>query len=40
MNQAAFDKQTELLDLMFAFAPEKDRAAIRGENALRLFHWV
>lgn len=40
MNRAAFDQQSKLLDSMFDFAPVSARAAIRGANALRLFHWA
>ncbi len=37
MNLAEFDRRVALLDRMFAFLPEVDRARIRGENAVRLF---
>ena len=34
---ADFEQNAALLDRMFDFAPETERAAIRGENAARLF---
>jgi predicted TIM-barrel fold metal-dependent hydrolase len=36
---AEFERQAELLDRLFGFAPEAERAAIRGANAARLFGW-
>lgn len=38
-TMAGFERQAELLDRMFAFAPEAERARIRGGNAARLFGW-
>jgi predicted TIM-barrel fold metal-dependent hydrolase len=38
-DQASFEKQVELFDVMFAFATEDDREKIRGRNALKLFKW-
>lgn len=38
-NMADFDRQAKLLDLMFDFAPESERARIRGANAVRLFRF-
>jgi predicted TIM-barrel fold metal-dependent hydrolase len=35
-----FERQTRLFDLMFDFAPETDRAKIRGLNATKLYGWV
>ncbi|MEK7408208.1 MAG: amidohydrolase family protein [Acidobacteriota bacterium] len=37
MSMADFEKQAALLDQMFEFASEADRARIRGGNAVRLF---
>jgi predicted TIM-barrel fold metal-dependent hydrolase len=37
MNMAEFDRQTALFDQMFDYAPESDRAKIRGLNAMKLF---
>jgi predicted TIM-barrel fold metal-dependent hydrolase len=34
-----FDRQVRLLDEMFDFASEADRTAIRGANAMKLFHF-
>jgi predicted TIM-barrel fold metal-dependent hydrolase len=39
-DRAGFEKETDLLDVMFDFAKESDRAKIRGANALKLFKWV
>ena len=39
MNMADFEKASDLLDQMFDFAPESDRAKIRGVNAMRLFSF-
>ncbi|MGH9661703.1 MAG: amidohydrolase family protein [Bryobacteraceae bacterium] len=36
-NMAEFEKAAALIDRMFDFAPEADRAKIRGENAAKLF---
>jgi predicted TIM-barrel fold metal-dependent hydrolase len=37
MNMPDFEKASALLDLMFDYAPESDRAKIRGGNAMALF---
>jgi hypothetical protein len=37
MNMAAFEKETALFNQMFDYAPESDRAKIRGLNAMKLF---
>jgi predicted TIM-barrel fold metal-dependent hydrolase len=37
MDMTEFDKQAALLDEMFDFAGETERANIRGLNATRLF---
>jgi predicted TIM-barrel fold metal-dependent hydrolase len=39
MNMAEFEKQSALLDLMFDYAPESDRAKIRGLTAMKLFRF-
>jgi predicted TIM-barrel fold metal-dependent hydrolase len=39
MNMPNFGKASELLDQMFDFAPEADRARIRGLNAMELFKF-
>ncbi|HVW87790.1 MAG TPA: amidohydrolase family protein [Bryobacteraceae bacterium] len=39
-DRAGFDKEVELLDLMFDFASEEDKEKIRGRNALKLFKWT
>lgn len=36
---AEFERQSAMLDQMFAFAPEAERSLIRGGNAIRLFGW-
>lgn len=38
-DQASFEKQAELFDVMFEFVSEDDREKIRGRNALKLFKW-
>ena len=38
-NFSEFQKQMRLFDIMFDFASARDRAAIRGGNALALFRW-
>ena len=35
----AVEKQTQLLDIMFDFASETDRAKIRGLTAMKLFRF-
>jgi hypothetical protein len=37
MNMPDFERASALLDLMFDYAPESDRAKIRGGNAMALF---
>ena len=37
MNIADFEKASALLDRMFDYASESDRAKIRGLNAMKLF---
>jgi len=37
MSMPAFEKATALIDNVFDFAPESDRAKIRGGNAMRVF---
>jgi predicted TIM-barrel fold metal-dependent hydrolase len=37
MDMAEFEKQAALLDMMFDFASEQDRAKIRGLNAVQLY---
>jgi predicted TIM-barrel fold metal-dependent hydrolase len=39
MDLPAFDKEAALLDLMFDYASESDRAKIRGLNAMKLFRF-
>ena len=39
MTMAAFEKQAALLDRIFDYASESDRAKIRGLNAMKLFHF-
>jgi hypothetical protein len=39
MNIAEFEKQSALFDLMFDYAPEPDRAKIRGLSAMKLFRF-
>ena len=39
MNMEDFDKQARLLDSLFEFASEGDRAKIRGANAMKLFRF-
>jgi hypothetical protein len=34
-----FEKQSQMLEQMFAFAAEGERARIRGENAMKLFRF-
>ena len=36
-RMAAFEKATALIDQVFDFAPEPERAKIRGGNAMKLF---
>ena len=36
-DMAEFERQVRLLDELFEFAPESDRAKIRGLTAMRLF---
>ena len=38
-DRAGFDKEIDLLDAMFDFAPEEDKEKIRGLNALKVFKW-
>jgi predicted TIM-barrel fold metal-dependent hydrolase len=40
MNMGDFEKQAALLDQMFDFASETDRAKIRGLNARQLYRFV
>jgi predicted TIM-barrel fold metal-dependent hydrolase len=37
---ASVDKSAELLDIMFDYAPESDRAKIRGLTAQKLFGFT
>jgi hypothetical protein len=37
MSMPAFEKAIALIDNVFDFAPESDRAKIRGQNAMRVF---
>jgi L-fuconolactonase len=39
-DQAGFDREVALFDMMFDFAAEEDRRRIRGLNALKLFKWT
>jgi hypothetical protein len=39
MSIPAFEKATALIDEVFDFAPESDRAKIRGLNAMRVFRF-
>jgi len=39
MKPPDFEKQAALLDRMFEYAPEPERAKIRGLTALKLFHF-
>ena len=39
MTPEAFEKQAALLDQIFDYASESDRAKIRGLNAMKLFHF-
>jgi len=39
MNMAEFEKQSALFELMFDYAPESDRAKIRGLTAMKLFRF-
>ncbi len=39
MNMPQFQQQIEVFEQMFAFAPEADRARIRGLNAKQLYHF-
>jgi predicted TIM-barrel fold metal-dependent hydrolase len=39
-NMANFEKNVELLDIMFDFAPESERAKIRGLTAKKLFRFA
>ena len=39
MNMTEFEKASALLDQMFDYASESDRAKIRGLNAMRLFQF-
>jgi predicted TIM-barrel fold metal-dependent hydrolase len=39
MSMPAFEKATALIDQVFDFAPESDRAKIRGLNAMRVFRF-
>jgi len=39
MDAQQFQQQSALFEEMFAFAPEADRAKIRGLNAMRLFKF-
>jgi L-fuconolactonase len=39
-NMQAFEQQLALIDEMFDFAPEPERARIRGGNAMRLFSFA
>ena len=40
MNMEAFEKEAALLDQMFDYASESDRAKIRGLNSMRLFRFI
>jgi hypothetical protein len=39
-NMANFEKNVELLNIMFDFAPESERAKIRGLTAKKLFGFA
>ena len=39
-NLQAFERQVALVDEMFDFSPESERARIRGGNAMRLFRFA
>jgi predicted TIM-barrel fold metal-dependent hydrolase len=38
-DQASFEKEVALFNVMFDYVSEEDREKIRGRNALRLFKW-
>jgi predicted TIM-barrel fold metal-dependent hydrolase len=40
MNMPAFEKNVELFNIMFDFAPESERAKIRGLNSKKLFGFT